>query len=73
MASDLSSVLQQTTDAHNPDSCIASSMPKHDALKYLADMLRELSAIVAWAELEGATKHIDAALREVETRKAAGC
>lgn len=45
MTSALSPVLQQNTDAHNTDSCIASSMPKHDTLKYLADMLRELSAM----------------------------
>ncbi len=73
MTSVLSPVLQQSTDAHDPDRRLVSLMPRQDALEYLADMLRELSAIAAWAELENATKHIEAALREVESRKAAGC
>ncbi len=48
-------------------------MPRQDALEYLADMLRELNTIAAWAELEDAKKHIDAALQEVEASKAADC
>ncbi len=73
MTSVLSPAAQQSTGAHNPDRGVASSMPRQDTLEYLADMLRELSAIAAWAELENATKHIDAALQEVQASKAADC
>ncbi len=44
----------------------ASPLPKQDTREYLADMLRELSAIAAWADLDRAREHIDAALQEIE-------
>ena len=47
-----------------------AAFQKHDTREYLADMLRELSAIAAWAELHRAQEHIDAALHEVELQ---GC
>ncbi len=42
---------------------------KQDTKDYLADMLRELSAIAAWADLNIAQKYIDAALHEVEAQE----
>jgi hypothetical protein len=42
---------------------------KEDTKEYLADMLRELSAIAQWAQLSRAQSHIDAALREIEARE----
>ena len=44
----------------------AQPLEKQDTKEYLADMLRELSTIAAWAELPHARLHIDAALREIE-------
>lgn len=41
-------------------------LAKQDTKEYLADMLRELSAIAAWADLPRARLHIDAALSEIE-------
>jgi hypothetical protein len=68
MTSVLSPVLSENT--HNPAAGLdlreASPLPKQDTREYLADMLRELSAIAAWAELDHAREHIDAALREIE-------
>jgi hypothetical protein len=59
-----------TEAAHNQaqglGSLGASTQPKHDTKEYLADMLRELSAMAAWANLDSARAHIDAALREIE-------
>jgi hypothetical protein len=46
----------------------ASPLPKQETRDYLADMLRELSAIAAWADLDRAREHIDAALHEIEKR-----
>ncbi len=42
---------------------------KQDTREYLADMLKELSAIAAWAELDRAQQYIDAALHEVEAKE----
>ncbi len=39
---------------------------KQETREYLADMLRELSAIAAWAELNRARDLIEAALHELE-------
>jgi len=46
-----------------------SPLPKQDTKEYLADMLRELSAIAAWAELDRTRKLIDAAIEDIETTK----
>jgi hypothetical protein len=68
MTSVLSPVLPENAHKAAPglDLSEASPPPKQDTKEYLADMLRELSAIAAWAELDHARQHIDAALREVE-------
>jgi hypothetical protein len=42
---------------------------KQDTKEYLADMLKELSAIAAWADLTIAQKYIEAALHEVEAQE----
>jgi hypothetical protein len=42
---------------------------KEDTKEYLADMLRELSAIAQWAQLGRAQSYIDAALREIESQE----
>jgi hypothetical protein len=44
----------------------AQPLAKQDTKEYLADMLKELSAIAGWADLPRARLHIDAALREIE-------
>jgi hypothetical protein len=43
------------------------AVQKEDTKEYLADMLRELSAIAQWAGLSRAGGYIEAALREVES------
>ena len=45
---------------------------KEETRDYLADMLKELSAIAGWAGLAIAQEHIDAARHEVEAAKARG-
>jgi hypothetical protein len=45
------------------------ALHKQDTREYLADMLRELSAIATWADLRRAQLHIEAALREVEAKE----
>jgi len=45
------------------------ALHKQDTREYLADMLRELSAIAAWADLNRAQYYIDAALHEVEAKE----
>ncbi len=45
------------------------SLHKQDTREYLADMLRELSAIAAWADLDRAQHYIEAALHEVEAKE----
>ncbi len=47
------------------------ALQKQDTREYLADMLKELSAIAAWAELDRARQYIDAALQEVEAQQEA--
>jgi hypothetical protein len=47
-------------------------MLKQDTVDYLADMLRELSAIAAWADLDHVRRHIEAALSEIETERSDG-
>ena len=49
----------------------AQVIQKQDTRDYLLDMLKELSAIAKWAELERAQKYIDAALKEVEEQERA--
>jgi len=45
------------------------ALHKQDTREYLADMLRELSSIAAWADLNRAQYYIDAALHEVEAKE----
>jgi NTP pyrophosphatase (non-canonical NTP hydrolase) len=47
-----------------------AAVQKEDTKEYLADMLRELSAIAQWAQLSRAQSYIDAALREIESQEA---
>jgi hypothetical protein len=42
------------------------AVDKNETREYLADMLKELSAIAAWAELNRARDFIEAALHELE-------
>jgi hypothetical protein len=58
----------QPAGAHAVESL---ALQKQDTREYLADMLRELSAIAAWAELDHARQCIDAALQEVEAQQEA--
>jgi hypothetical protein len=58
----------QSAGAHAAGSL---DLQKQDTREYLADMLRELSAIAAWAELDHARQCIDAALQEVEAQQKA--
>ncbi len=62
----LTPVLPEATPQNQPPATDARIIQKHDTREYLLDMLKELSAIAAWAELERAQKYIDAALKEVE-------
>ncbi len=74
MTSVLSPVLSETTplnQVRNLDARKLEPLPKQDTREYLADMLKELSSIAAWAELERAQKLIEAALFEVEGHKGA--
>jgi hypothetical protein len=66
MTSVLTPVLPDAAPHSQPAATNAQIIQKHDTKEYLLDMLKELSAIAAWAELERAQKYIDAALREVE-------
>jgi NTP pyrophosphatase (non-canonical NTP hydrolase) len=71
------SVLTPILQDSNPSSQVqlpserqdASAFPKQDTKEYLADMLRELSAIAAWAELENTRALIEDALREMEAEQ----
>lgn len=45
------------------------ALHKQDTREYLADMLKELSAIAAWAGFARARQYIDAALHEVEAKE----
>jgi hypothetical protein len=49
-----------------PDVTEVTAFPKQDTKEYLADMLKELSVIAAWAELDHVRKLIDDALHEIE-------
>jgi hypothetical protein len=69
MTSVLTPVLSESSpqaQASGLDLSEAQPLEKQDTKEYLADMLRELSMIAAWAELPHARLHIDAALREIE-------
>ncbi len=57
---------------HGADAIECPALDKQDTREYLADMLKELSAIAAWAELNSAQQYIDAALPEVETQEELG-
>lgn len=71
MTSVLSPALPETSPhAHVPGN--TGPMAKQATLDYLAGMLRELSVIAAWADLDRARRHIDAALHEIETKKSGG-
>jgi hypothetical protein len=58
------SVLHDQTPARDVPDLMA--LPKQDTREYLADMLRELSVIATWADLERVRTLIDAALHEIE-------
>ena len=67
--------IQPETAPHNQsagaDAAEGLDLHKQDTREYLADMLKELSAIAAWAELDHARQYIDAALQEVEAKQKA--
>jgi hypothetical protein len=65
----LTPVLPEGTPQSQPPATDAQVIQKRDTREYLLDMLKELSAIAAWAELERAQKYIDAALKEVEEQE----
>jgi hypothetical protein len=54
----------QAGSAKGPESLVVQ---REDTKEYLADMLRELSAIAQWAELSRAQAYIEAALHEIES------
>ncbi len=56
----------QTAGAEVPESL---AVQKEDTKEYLADMLRELSAIAQWAHLSRAQAYIEAALHEIESKE----
>ncbi|MGO9486470.1 MAG: hypothetical protein ACLPX9_18150 [Rhodomicrobium sp.] len=74
MTSVLTPILPETI-SHNQaavaDAATSLAFQKQETREYLADMLKELSAIAAWAELGRAQQYIDAALEEVEATEAA--
>jgi hypothetical protein len=75
MTSVLTPVLPENTphqQLHGADAIECPALDKQDTREYLADMLKELSAIAGWAELNIAQKYIDAALHEVETQEELG-
>ncbi len=45
------------------------ALHKQDTKEYIADMLKELSAIAQWAELDRAHKYIEAALHELHAQE----
>jgi hypothetical protein len=68
----LSPVLPETcphTKATGLEARDLPALPKQDSRDYLADMLKELSNIAAWADLHRVRTFIDAALYEVERDK----
>ncbi len=68
MTSVLSPVLSESSPHTQTSGLVSEAQPleKQDTKEYLADMLRELSAIAAWADLPRARMHIEAALGEIE-------
>ncbi len=54
--------------AGGADAAQSLALQKQDTREYLAEMLKELSAIAAWADLDRARQHIDAALQEIEAQ-----
>lgn len=67
MTSVLTPVLSESSPLFSAgDAADSLGFQKQDTREYLADMLKELSAIAAWAELHRAQEHIDAALQEIE-------
>jgi hypothetical protein len=56
----------QAAGAEGPESL---AVQKEDTKEYLADMLRELSAIAQWAQLSRAQAYIEAALHEIESQE----
>ncbi len=65
----LTPILSEAMQSQTPEALQQLGAPapdKQDTREYLADMLKELSAIAAWAELDIARDMIEAALREVE-------
>ncbi len=73
MPSVLMPVLQDgtpTSQLQLPTDRDASLLPKQETKDYLSDMLREMSAIAAWAELPNTHALIEDALREIEAEHA---
>jgi hypothetical protein len=69
MTSMLTPILQENNPPKSlPRADLLGEQPacRQETKEYIADMLKELSAIAAWAELNIARKYIDAALHEVE-------
>jgi hypothetical protein len=72
MTSVLTPVLfQKPKHGQAPGAEVEESLAVHkeDTKEYLADMLRELSAIAQWAKLGRAQTYIDAALHEIESKE----
>ncbi|MGO8953843.1 MAG: hypothetical protein ACLPWS_07905 [Rhodomicrobium sp.] len=72
MTSVLTPVLPENTPLtlpHGTEMTESQALHKQDTREYLADMLRELSAIAAWADLNRAQEYIDAALHELEAEE----
>ncbi|MGA7326492.1 MAG: hypothetical protein WBX25_18885 [Rhodomicrobium sp.] len=68
----LSPVLSENISHNHPHGLDAKELPqlpKQDMREYLADMLRELSSIAAWAELDRVKELIDRAISEAEQKK----
>jgi hypothetical protein len=62
-------VLESTPNNRSTNTERNLALHKQDTREYLADMLRELSAIAAWADLKSAQQYIEAALREIEAKQ----
>ena len=60
--------LHTQTSPADLEASLAAVEPQ-DTKEYLADMLKELSAIAGWADLHRAQTFIDAALRELDAAK----
>jgi len=57
---------RQTAGTEVPESL---AVQKEETREYLADMLREMSAIAQWAGLSRAQAYIEAALHEIDSEE----